>query len=492
MNFIVKSTAFDKQKDNLAVVFVASNANTSVSHNALDNLVKSLFKLGDFNAEAGQSLNIPCPNELNCERLLLIGLGDSLQNSSESHFLKAAKSIAAALNSSNAKDASIYMNDVSVESRDYAWQAQQIAEKILYSQYRFEHLKSSASTASKLKKATLVCNRSQQKLAQAGLDTGTAVAKGTSLCRDLGNFPGNVCTPSYLAKEAKRLARGNKQLSCKVLEEKDMKALGMGSLLSVSAGSDEPAKLIQLEYKGAAKSQKPTVLVGKGITFDTGGISLKPGAGMDEMKFDMCGAASVLGTMQTLIELALPINVVAIVAASENMPNGNATKPGDIVTSMAGLTIEVLNTDAEGRLVLCDALTYAERFKPRAVIDVATLTGACVIALGKHATGLYSNSDNLAAELINAGNSAGDKAWQMPLWDEYQQQLDSNFADIANIGGREAGSVTAACFLSRFTKKYDWAHLDIAGTAWLSGGQKGATGRPVSLLVQYLMDQNSK
>lgn len=321
---------------------------------------------------------------------------------------------------------------------------------------------------------------------------GAAIAKGTSLCRDLGNFPGNVCTPSYLAKEAKRLARGNKQLSCKILEEKDMKALGMGSLLSVSAGSDEPAKLIQLEYKGAAKSQKPTVLVGKGITFDTGGISLKPGAGMDEMKFDMCGAASVLGTMQTLIELALPINVVAIVAASENMPNGHATKPGDIVTSMAGLTIEVLNTDAEGRLVLCDALTYAERFKPRAVIDVATLTGACVIALGKHATGLYSNNDALAAELINAGNTAGDKAWQMPLWDEYQQQLNSNFADIANIGGREAGSVTAACFLSRFTKKYDWAHLDIAGTAWLSGGQKGATGRPVSLLVQYLINQNSK
>lgn len=492
MNFTVKSTAFDKQKDSLAVVFVASNRDTSASHSALDTLINSLFKLGDFNAEAGQSLSIPCPSELKCERLLLIGLGESLQDISESNYLKAAQAIATAFNSSSAKDASIYLNALSTKNRDYSWQAQQLVEKALYSQYRFEHLKSDTNKPAKLKKVALICARTQQKLAQAGLDTGAAVAKGTSLCRDLGNFPGNVCTPSYLAKEAKRLARGNKQLSCKILEEKDMKALGMGSLLSVSAGSDQPAKLIQLEYKGAAKSQKPTVLIGKGITFDTGGISLKPGAGMDEMKFDMCGAASVLGTMQTLIELALPINVVAIVAASENMPNGNATKPGDIVTSMAGLTIEVLNTDAEGRLVLCDALTYAERFKPRAVIDVATLTGACVIALGKHATGLYSNNDQLAAELISAGNTAGDKAWQMPLWDEYQQQLNSNFADIANIGGREAGSVTAACFLSRFTKKYDWAHLDIAGTAWLSGGQKGATGRPVSLLVQYLMDQSGK
>lgn len=492
MNFTVKSTAFDKQKDSLAVVFVAADTSTSVSHSALESLVASLFKLGDFNADAGQSLSIPCPNELKCERLLLIGLGETLQNASEGNFSKAAQSIAAVLNSSNAKEASVYLNDTSTENRDYAWQAQQLVEKTLYNQYRFEQLKSSAGKPIKLKKANIICSRAKQKHTQAGLDVGAAIAKGTSLCRDLGNFPGNVCTPSYLAKEAKRLARGNKQLTCKILEEKDMKALGMGSLLSVSAGSDEPAKLIQLEYKGAAKSQKPTVLVGKGITFDTGGISLKPGAGMDEMKFDMCGAASVLGTMQTLIELALPINVVAIVAASENMPNGHATKPGDIVTSMAGLTIEVLNTDAEGRLVLCDALTYAERFKPRAVIDVATLTGACVIALGKHATGLYSNNDALAAELINAGNTAGDKAWQMPLWDEYQQQLNSNFADIANIGGREAGSVTAACFLSRFTKKYDWAHLDIAGTAWLSGGQKGATGRPVSLLVQYLINQNSK
>ena len=269
-----------------------------------------------------------------------------------------------------------------------------------------------------------------------------------------------------------------------------MRELGMGSLLSVTAGSSEPAKFIIMEYQGAAKKQQPHVLVGKGITFDTGGISLKPGAKMDEMKYDMCGAASVMGAMNTLVELALPINVVAIIAAAENMPNGNATKPGDVVTSMSGQTIEVLNTDAEGRLVLCDALTYAERFKPQSVIDIATLTGACVVALGSHATGLYSNQDDFAAELIAAGEASGDRAWHMPLWDEYQPQLNSNFADIANIGGPEAGSVTAACFLSRFTKAYRWAHMDIAGTAWVSGPKKGATGRPVALLSQYLINKS--
>jgi leucyl aminopeptidase len=269
-----------------------------------------------------------------------------------------------------------------------------------------------------------------------------------------------------------------------------MKELGMGSLLSVSAGSDEPAKLIVLEYKGGVKKDAPIALVGKGITFDTGGISLKPGPAMDEMKFDMCGAASVLGTFKTLLELKPSINVVGIIAASENMPSGGATKPGDIVTSMSGQTIEILNTDAEGRLVLCDALTYTERFKPKVVIDIATLTGACVIALGNHASGLFSNNEELSQAILKAGQTANDRAWPMPLWDDYQKQLDSNFADIANIGGKEGGSITAACFLSRFTKKFAWAHLDVAGTAWTSGGAKGATGRPVPLLVQYILDNH--
>jgi leucyl aminopeptidase len=284
------------------------------------------------------------------------------------------------------------------------------------------------------------------------------------------------------------LSRGNAKLSTSILEEKKMKELGMGSLLSVSAGSDQPAKLIVMNYKGGKSGQKPYVLVGKGITFDSGGISLKPGAKMDEMKFDMGGAASVFGTLQTVLELDLPLNVVCIVAAAENMPSGGATKPGDVVTSMSGKTIEVLNTDAEGRLVLCDALTYAKRFKPQAVIDIATLTGACVVALGAHASGLYANQDKLAEQLLAAGNESHDRAWRMPLWDDYQKQLDSNFADMGNIGGGGGGSITAACFLSRFAEDYHWAHLDIAGSAWDSA-PKGATGRPVGLLSQYLLDR---
>ncbi len=308
------------------------------------------------------------------------------------------------------------------------------------------------------------------------------------LAKDLGNLPGNICTPSYLAEQAGKLA-GEHKLKITVLEEKDMEKLGMHSLLSVTRGSRQPAKLITLEYRGTDKKHKPVVLVGKGLTFDSGGISLKPGADMDEMKYDMCGAASVLGTLLAVAEIGLKLNVVAVIPSSENMPDGAASRPGDIVKSMAGLTIEILNTDAEGRLILCDALTYAARFEPDTVIDIATLTGACVIALGGVASGLFSNQDQLARELLEAGEYSNDKAWQMPLWDDYQQQLDSNFADMQNIGGRAAGSVTAACFLSRFTKEYRWAHLDIAGTAWKSGKEKGSTGRPVPLLTQYLINR---
>ena len=308
------------------------------------------------------------------------------------------------------------------------------------------------------------------------------------LTRDLGNLPGNVCTPAYLANTAKKLAKDWK-LKVEVLGQKQLEALRMGSFLSVTRGSVEPPQFIVLQYQGGAAKAAPVVLVGKGITFDTGGISLKPGDGMDEMKYDMLGAGSVLGTMRAVAEMGLKINLVVIVPTCENMPSGNATKPGDIVTSMKGLTIEVLNTDAEGRLILCDALTYAERFKPAAVIDVATLTGACVIALGHHNSGLFSKDDALAGELLDASREASDPAWRMPLDEEYQDQLKSNFADLANIGGRPGGSITAACFLSRFTEAYPWAHLDIAGTAWKSGAAKGATGRPVPLLSQFLIDR---
>ncbi|MCG8377901.1 MAG: leucyl aminopeptidase, partial [Proteobacteria bacterium] len=324
---------------------------------------------------------------------------------------------------------------------------------------------------------------------EQAMNEGRAIANGIRLTRDLANRPANICTPAYLAEQATSLAKTYRSLSVNVLDETEMKKLGMNSLLSVSQGSDEPAKLIILEHKGSKKTQKPIVLVGKGVTFDTGGISIKPSPAMDEMKYDMCGAASVIGTVSAVAELNLPINVVGVVPTTENMPSGTATKPGDIFTSMSGLTVEVLNTDAEGRLILCDAITYSERFNPAVIIDIATLTGACVIALGKHASGLMSNHNPLARDLLNAGEEACDRAWQLPLWNDYQQQLNSPFADMANIGGRDAGTITAACFLSRFAEKYHWAHLDIAGTAWLSGSKKGATGRPVSLLMQYILNQ---
>jgi len=313
-----------------------------------------------------------------------------------------------------------------------------------------------------------------------------------TLARTLGNLPGNVCTPGYLADTALQIARDH-ALDCQIIERAEMETLGMHSLLSVAKGSRQPPKLVVVHYRGAQDAkEKPMVLIGKGITFDSGGISLKPGPEMDEMKFDMCGAASVLGTLKVVARMQLPINLTVLVPTTENMPDGAASKPGDIVTSMSGQTIEILNTDAEGRLILCDALTYAERFEPQAVIDVATLTGACVIALGHVASGLFANNDGLARDLLQAGDEAQDRAWQMPLWDEYQDLLKSNFADMANIGGRAAGSVSAACFLSRFAKKFEWAHLDIAGTAWKSGADKGATGRPVPLLAHYLLKRAGK
>jgi leucyl aminopeptidase len=318
-----------------------------------------------------------------------------------------------------------------------------------------------------------------------------AIASGVHFAKDLGNLPPNVCTPTYLAEQAQALAKSY-GTTVEVLDRVQLEKLGMGSFLGVAQGSRQPPKLIVLQHKKGKKNDKPVVLVGKGITFDSGGISIKPGADMDEMKYDMCGAASVLGTFKAIAEMDLPLNVVGIIPTCENMPDGNAIRPGDVLTTLSGQTVEVLNTDAEGRLILCDALTYAERFDPAAVVDIATLTGACVIALGHHLSGLFSNNDGLANELLAAGDEALDRAWHMPMLDDYQNQLDSNFADMANIGGRAGGSITAACFLSRFTKKYDWAHLDIAGTAWKSGKEKGSTGRPVPLLTQFLLQRTAK
>lgn len=317
-----------------------------------------------------------------------------------------------------------------------------------------------------------------------------AMLYGMNLCKDLGNSPANICTPMYLAATAEKIAT-ELGVSAKIMGKEEIKQLGMNAFLAVAQGSTTDAQLIELSYQGAAvTNEKPIVLVGKGITFDSGGISLKPGAGMDEMKYDMCGAASVIGTFAAAVKLKLPINLVVIVPTCENMPAGNALKPGDIVKSMNGLSIEVLNTDAEGRLILCDALSYAERFQPAAVIDVATLTGACIIALGHVAQGVLGNNQNLIDQLMKAAQNINDKTWQLPLFEEYKEQLKSNFADLQNIGGRPAGTITAAAFLSYFTENYPWAHLDIAGTAWQSGSNKGATGRPVPLLLQYLIERS--
>jgi leucyl aminopeptidase len=456
---------------------------------AMGGLLGAAVKRGDLNAELASTVMVQCPANMKSQRVLLVsrGKGRSLSSRDIRKVLKAALK---ALTGCNCKDAIFYVSDLVENSQDAQTMYQALGTAAATTIYRYSETLSKKVSKPVLARVTVdVGASSTARSSQAALDRGLAIGNGTNAARELGNLPANYCTPTDLAKEAKRMARGSDKMTCKILDEKQMTSLGMGSLLSVTEGSTEPAKLIIMDYRGTGQKSKPIVLVGKGITFDTGGISLKPGGKMDEMKFDMCGAASVFGTMTALLELDLPINVVAIVAAAENMPAGNATKPGDVVTSMSGQTIEVLNTDAEGRLVLCDALTYAERYQPRAVVDIATLTGACVVALGKPAAALYSNNDKLAEQLLSAGEKTQDRAWRMPLWDEYQSQLKSNFADIANIGGPEAGSVTAACFLSRFTRKYHWAHLDIAGAAWMGGEAKGATGRPVGLLSQYLLDQ---
>jgi len=492
MDFQAKVSNLLTQRSGCAIVPVFTKHKMSNAANELnsasDKLIARLIKQGELKDSLSATLLLPAAPTGKAERVLLAHFGDR-KGLSARDFIKVVNKVVATVKSSPASDVSMYLEDVIVSGHDEAWKAQQVAKAFANGHYNFTQMKSTAAKTNPLK--TGLYNLTDSKLkksATQALQQGVALASGMALARDLGNLPGNVCTPLYLSQEARKLAKSNKKLSAKILGEKQMRELGMGSLLSVSAGSDEEAQLIILEYKGGKKAAKPIVLVGKGITFDTGGISLKPGAGMDEMKYDMCGAASVLGTLKSVIELELPINLVVVVAAAENMPSGRATKPGDIVKSMSGKTIEVLNTDAEGRLVLCDALTYVARYKPKAVVDVATLTGACVIALGSHATGLYSNDEDLAEQLLSAGEDSQDRAWRMPLWDEYQSQLDSNFADIGNIGGREAGSVTAACFLSRFVD-YPWAHLDIAGTAWRSGAAKGATGRPVSLLLDYLISQ---
>ncbi|MCG7601192.1 leucyl aminopeptidase [Halomonas sp. McH1-25] len=458
---------------------------------ASERLIGQLIERGDFDPALGNVQLIPFAPGLAAERLLLVGLGDRAK-CNEGNFRKALDATFPTLARLPLDEAVVAFGDVPVPERDAAWKSRMIAEATLRAVYRFDTFKSEPAPAPRLERVGLsVSDSAEATASELGARIGHALGHGINYARTLGNLPGNVCTPSYLADQAVQLGRDSAgSLSVDILDEEALEALGARTLLSVGRGSAEPSRLIVMRYQGAeSDDEAPHVLVGKGITFDTGGISLKPGADMDEMKFDMCGAASVFGTMKAVLAIKPKLNVIGIVAAAENMPDGLATKPGDIIKTLKGLTVEVLNTDAEGRLALCDALTYAERFEPASVVDIATLTGACVIALGSHATGLFSNDDDLALDLLEAGETAWDRAWHMPLWDEYQGQLDSNFADMANIGGRPAGAITAACYLSRFADKYPWAHLDIAGTAWQSGKQKGASGRPVGLLTQYLLDR---
>ena len=493
MELVVKSVSPETLKTATLVLAVGEGRTLGAVASKVDELsggaISAILKRGDLAGKVGQSLLLQSLPNLKAERVLLVGVGKDAELG-DRPFRKAVASILATLKGLGGSDAVLALDEVVVKGRDSYGKTRLLAESLLDGEYSFDQFKSQKAEPRALKKITLVTIKAAQAEVERAVSHARAIAGGMAFTRDLGNLPPNICHPSYLAEQAKNLGKANKGLKVEVLDEKKIKELGMGSFYAVGQGSDQPPRLIVMQYNGGKKSEKPFALVGKGITFDTGGISLKPGLGMDEMKYDMGGAASVFGTLHAVLALQLPINLVCILACAENMPSGGATRPGDIVTTLSGQTVEVLNTDAEGRLVLCDALTYAERFKPQAVIDIATLTGACVVALGAHTSGLLGNNDELIEQLLSAGRQADDRAWQLPLFDEYQEQLDSPFADIANIGGPKAGTITAACFLSRFAKQFNWAHLDIAGTAWTSGGKdKGATGRPVPLLTQYLLDR---
>jgi leucyl aminopeptidase len=491
MEFSIKQASPEKLKSGCVVVGVFEGGKLSAAAQLIDKAAKhvlsDLIAQGDISGKASSTLLLHKLSGVAAERVLLVGLGkaNEINNKTSLDTLRATFS---ALNNTPAKDAALYIIDESI-GNNANWAIKQAVFIAAEQAFRADGLKSKPSKAASLKNIAFATIEKPVAAIKQALEQATATVHGIDLAKTLGNLPGNICTPSYLAAKALALSKDHKSIKTTVLEEKDLQKLGMGSFLSVTRGSDQPAKLITLEYFGADKKHKPIVLVGKGITFDSGGISLKPGAEMDEMKYDMCGAASVLGTLQAIAKMGLKINVVGVIPTCENMPSGTATKPGDIVTSMSGQTIEILNTDAEGRLILCDALTYSAKFNPDTVIDIATLTGACVIALGHVASGMFANEDKLAQELLAAGDQSYDRVWQLPLWEDYQPLLDSNFADMANIGGRAGGTITAACFLERFTKDYRWAHLDIAGTAWKSGKEKGSTGRPVPLLTQYLINR---
>ncbi|MFK5893652.1 MAG: leucyl aminopeptidase [Pseudomonadota bacterium] len=494
MDFSVKSGSPEKQRTACVVVGVFEPRKLTSSAQHLDEsangFISSLIRKGDMEGKTGQMLLLHNVENTLCDRILLVGCGKEREFTSTQYDKVVAKAVQK-LNETGSMEAVFYLTELPVKANDINQKIRHLVLSTKQTLYQFNELKSQKdSTRRPLRKITIMVNNRRDLLKrEQSLRESIGISEGIHLAKDLGNMPANYCTPTYLAEKANGLAVTYNKLETEILDEKQIEALKMGAFLSVSKGSREEACLIIMKYNGGPESAKPVVLIGKGVTFDSGGISLKPGAAMDEMKYDMCGAASVMGTLNAIAAMELPINVVGVIPATENLPDGLATKPGDIVTSMSGKTIEILNTDAEGRLILCDAISYSEKFNPEVIIDVATLTGACIVALGRQAAALFSNHSPLTHDLENAAKQTDDKVWELPIWDEYHEQLKSNFADIANIGGRDAGAITAACFLSKFAGKFHWAHLDIAGVAWKGGKDKGATGRPVSLLCQYLINR---
>ncbi|MGZ5178839.1 MAG: leucyl aminopeptidase [Ramlibacter sp.] len=495
MEFRVKGGSPWKQRTGCVVVGLYEGRKLSPAAAALDaasgQALGAIVQRGDLEGELGTTLLLHDVPDVACERVLLVGLGRK-RDFHETSYRTALCAAVKALRTTGAGEATICLNELPVNGRDGAWKIEQGVLAVMEGLYRFDSLKSKPPDAKRaLKKVVFhVGDGPETAAGEEAIARGQAIAEGVVLARDLGNLPGNLCTPTYLADQARELGKRH-GFKVKILEKKDLEKLGMGAFLAVARGSPQPPKLIVMEYQGGASGAQPVALVGKGLTFDTGGISIKPAHEMDEMKFDMCGAASVFGAMHAAALMKLPINVVGIVPATENMPGGDAIKPGDIVATMSGQTVEILDTDAEGRLVLCDALTYVQKYKPAVVVDVATLTGAIVTALGHIATGMFCNDDALAREVLEAGERAWDRAWRMPLWNDYQDALKSNFADFPNVGPHAADAVIAACFLSRFTARLPWVHLDIAGTASRSGADKGATGRPVALLAHFLAGRAS-
>ncbi len=494
MEFNITSGHPEKQRTACLIVGVFEPRRLSHTGEQIDQLsdgyLSKLLRRGDMEGRRGQVLLLHDVPHVLADRILLIGCGKERELSDE-HFQAIIRKSITVLNETGSMDAVSFLTELNVKGRDIHWKLRQTVEHTHQALYVFDKLKTKQDNKRRpLRRITIsVSSRADLPKAEAAVKRGQAISEGVSLCKDLGNLPGNICTPSYLAEQAQTLAATFDKIDTVVLEKEEMEALGMGALLSVARGSKQPPKLIRMTYNNAPAGEKPVILVGKGITFDSGGLSLKSPQGMIDMKYDMCGGASVLGVMQAVAQLNLPIHLMGIVPATENLVNGQATKPSDIVTSLSGQTIEILNTDAEGRLILCDALTYCEQFNPAVVIDIATLTGAILMALGHANSGLFSNHDPLAHDLSNAAKQASDLLWRLPIGEPYDSNLDSTFADIRNIGKKPiAGSITAACFLSRFTKKFHWAHLDVAGTAFVDTPTKGATGRPVPLLTQYLIN----